>query len=254
MPFHTHLTRRLGLEHPIIQAPMAGGATTVDLVAAVGEAGAIGFFGAAYDTPERIAEITGELRRRSARPFGINLFAPLPTPEEADPAPMLEIVARYHAELGLPPPAPPTPPEDRFPEQLQAALDSGAAALSFTFGKPPAEAVAGARQRGLLLVGTATSEAEALELESLGVDAVVAQGSEAGAHRGTFAGPFEDAMIGTLALASQGNPGMLSLWAGQGVRLARQEPAASLVARLADELQAAVERLAATGPAANRTS
>jgi nitronate monooxygenase len=61
---------------------------------------------------------------------------------------MLGIVARYLAELGLPPPTPPAPPEDRFPEQLQAALGSGASALSFTFGKLPTEAVAAARERG----------------------------------------------------------------------------------------------------------
>jgi nitronate monooxygenase len=78
MPFHTTLTQRLGLDHPIIQAPLAGGGDTPDLVTAVCEAGALGFIGASYLTPPHIREAARAVRARTTRPFGINLFAPLP--------------------------------------------------------------------------------------------------------------------------------------------------------------------------------
>src|SRR5712691_10464530 len=86
MPMQTVLTQRLGLTQPIIQAPLAGGGDTPDLVAAVCEVGALGFIGAAYLTPPQISEATRAVRARTARPFGINLFAPLPAPADAQDA------------------------------------------------------------------------------------------------------------------------------------------------------------------------
>ena len=80
MPIQTPLTRRLGLGHPIIQAPLAGGGDTPALVAAVGNAGAIGFIGASYLTPAQIAAAAEAVRGLTKRPFGINLFAPQPLP------------------------------------------------------------------------------------------------------------------------------------------------------------------------------
>src|SRR5436309_4669032 len=111
MPITTDLTKRLGIAHPIIQAPMAGGGDTPRLVAAVCEAGALGSIGAAYLNPQQIGEAARAVRSLTARPFGINLFAPLPVP---DPPPQarraLERVAPFFAELGLPAPAPPARP------------------------------------------------------------------------------------------------------------------------------------------------
>ena len=83
MSLQTVLTRRLGLQHPIIQAPLAGGGDTPDLVAAVAEAGALGFIGAAYLTPPQIAEAARAVRARTARPFGINLFCAAAGPARA---------------------------------------------------------------------------------------------------------------------------------------------------------------------------
>jgi len=184
MPIETGLMRRLGLAHPIIQAPLAGGGDTPALVAAVCEAGALGFIGAAYLTPQQIAEAAREVRQRTPRPFGVNLFAPLAQATlPPDPGPALRRVMPFFAELGLPPPAAPNPPEDSFAQQLAAALDSGAAVFSFTMGLLPAAALAAARERAMFLMGTATTVDEAVALERAGVDAVILQGSEAGGHR-----------------------------------------------------------------------
>jgi nitronate monooxygenase len=205
MPIETRLTRRLNLEHPIIQAPLAGGGDTPDLVAAVAEAGGLGSIGASGLTPAQIAETAHAVRARTNRPFNINLFAPVPligAPRDMRAA--VAAVARYHRELGLPePPAPAPPSADGFAAQFAAVLESGATIFSFTFGIPPAEVLAAAKRAGMFLIGTATTVEEACALEHAGVDAVVAQGIEAGGHRGTFAGPFETGMIGTLALVPQ---------------------------------------------------
>jgi hypothetical protein len=108
---------------------------TPDLVAAVCEAGALGFIGASYLTPAQIVETASAVRTRTARPFGINLFAPMGAAPEAppDPGPMLRRVAPFFAEVGLPPPEAPAVKADSFEEQLAAALESGASVFSFTF-------------------------------------------------------------------------------------------------------------------------
>jgi nitronate monooxygenase len=200
----TVLTRRLGLRHPVIQAPLAGGGDTPALVAAVCEAGALGFVGASYLTPAQIVETSRAVRAGTTRPFGINLFAPLPAPEgPIDPEPALERLDPFYAELGLPRPQAPALPADSFRELLAAALESGAAVFSFTFGVLPAGALAAIKARGLFVMGTATTVKEAVALETAGVDAIVTQGSEAGGHRGTFADSFEAGLVGTIALVPQ---------------------------------------------------
>jgi len=203
MAIQTELTRALGLTHPIIQAPLAGGGDTPVLVAAVGEAGALGFIGASYLTPAQIAETARAVRGLTRRPFGINLFAPSPAPPPADASGALARVAPYFAELGLPDPTAPAAPADTFPALFEAALASGASAFSFTFGVLPAAAIDAIKGRGMFLMGTATNVEEARALERAGVDAVVAQGSEAGGHRGTFAGEVDAGMVGTIALVPQ---------------------------------------------------
>ena len=204
MAIRTAITQRFALQHPIIQAPLAGGGDTPALVAAVGEAGALGFIGAAYLTPAQIAETARAVRDLTRRPFGISLFAPQPVvASPPDPRPALERVAPFFAELGLPAPAAPPPVSDAFEAQLEAALDSGAAAFSFTFGVLPEAAVTAIKARDTFLLGTATTVEEAVTLERAGVDAVVLQGSEAGGHRGTFSGDFQAAMIGLVALVPQ---------------------------------------------------
>lgn len=200
----TALTERLGIETPIIQAPMAGGGDTAELVAAVSNAGALGSIGAAYLTPEQIVERGRSVRAATSRPFAINLFAPAVVPEISDQAAQRarEAVTEFYTELGATPPAV-LPPAIHFDDQLAAALETGAAVFSFTFGLLPPAAAAGIRKRGMVLMGTATTVAEARTLVEHGADAVVAQGSEAGGHRGTFLGDFTAGLIGGMALVPQ---------------------------------------------------
>ena len=144
------------------------------------------------------------VRARTSGAFGINLFAPLPAPDQAnDLRPAMDRVAPFYAELGLPPPAVPTVQSLPFNEQIGVALESGASVFSFTFGILPPDAIVTIKARGLFLMGTATTVEEAVALQQAGVDAIVAQGSEAGGHRGTFLGDFDRAMVGTLALVPQ---------------------------------------------------
>jgi len=203
LPLQTALARRFGLLTPIIQAPMAGGSDSPELVAAVSAAGGLGFLGCAYFTGEAILAAGQAIRRLTDRPFGLNLFSPWPEPGNPDPAPALAALAPWFEELGLQAPAPPPPQPVLFDEQFAAVLESGAAAFSFTFGLPPGGAITSAQERGMAVLGTATTVEEAILVAQAGCDAVIAQGSEAGGHRGTFAGHIEDSLIGTMALVPQ---------------------------------------------------
>ncbi|MEA2584127.1 MAG: nitronate monooxygenase, partial [Thermomicrobiales bacterium] len=137
LPVGSNFAALLGVEHPIIQAPMAGGATTPELVAAVANAGALGMIGAAYLTPTQIADTIAATRRLTNRPFGVNLFAGGgEDTREVDPAPILAFLTRYHDELGLPPPTLATSTPVPFADQLDAVLAAGVPIFSFTFGIP----------------------------------------------------------------------------------------------------------------------
>jgi nitronate monooxygenase len=159
---------------------------------------------ASYLSPEQIASYAAAVRALTSRPFGINLFAPLPPGDSSkNPETMLARLAPYFAELGLPAPSLPKPSAHSFNAQLAAALESGASSFSFTFGTLAPGAIQAIKIRNMFVIGTATTVEEARQLEKSGVDAIVAQGSEAGGHRGTFAGDFSSGMIGTMALVPQ---------------------------------------------------
>jgi nitronate monooxygenase len=191
----------LGIEHPIIQGPLGGGPSTPELVAAVSNAGGLGSLGAAYMTPDQIGEAIARIRPLTSKPFNINLFAGgWSTNLDFDAGPMLARLAEVHEKLGLPAPVAPTPVPDPFPAQFEAVLDAHVPIFSFTFGIPDRDAMSRLKARGIVILGTATTVEEARRLEQAGVDAIVAQGSEAGAHRGTFADSFESSMVPTLDL------------------------------------------------------
>jgi nitronate monooxygenase len=198
---NSEILRDLGIAHPIIQAPMSGGTTTPELVAAVCNAGALGSFGAAYLTPDQIASDIRRIRALTDKPFNVNLFAGGYTRESpVDAAPMLKILAEAHAALGLPAPVLPTWPPNAFNDQLDAVLETHPAVFSFTFGIPDADAIARVKARGIVIVGTATTSEEGGKLQESGVTAIAAQGAEAGGHRGTFVDAFESSMVPTMEL------------------------------------------------------
>jgi nitronate monooxygenase len=190
------LLQRLGIEHPILLSPMAGAGGTPELAAAVSDAGGLGAWGGAYAKPEEVAATIRQMRTLTRRPFNINLFAGgYASSHTIDPQPMLDLVGEANAALGLPPPVLPPLPRDPFNDQLQAVIEERPPVFSFTFGMPSAAQIAALKARDIVVVGTATTLEEAVRLEQAGVDAIAAQGAEAGAHRGTFAGPFESSMV-----------------------------------------------------------
>jgi len=200
----TGFLQELGIEHPVIQAPMAGGPATPELVAAVSNAGGLGSLGAAYLTPAEVSDAIARTRELTRKPFNVNLFAGgYDAAATADPTRMLNLLAKIHEELGLPPPALPVLSADPFPAQLEAVLEARPAVFSFTFGIPPVGALQRLAERDIATIGTATTAEEARLLEEAGIGAIVAQGAEAGAHRGTFAGPFEASMVPTLRLVEE---------------------------------------------------
>src|SRR5467141_985197 len=137
------LLSRIGIEHPIILAPMGGGPGTPELVAAVSNAGGLGSLGAAYMTPEEITRASARIRALTDRPFAINLFAGgRETDRTVDPAPMLDLLSEIHAHMGLPPPELPKLVPDSFAQQFEAVLEARPAAFSFTFGIPTPSAIA----------------------------------------------------------------------------------------------------------------
>ena len=196
--------RKYGLSIPVVLAPMGGGPSTSELVAAVSNAGGLGSLAAAYSNAERIRQDIATIRKLTTRPFAVNLFSPqaqLPLNKGVNA--VSDFLRPYHERLGLKAPELPQKAIEDFDEQLEAVAQAVPPIVSFTFGLLPAKATERLKAQGTYLIGTATTVDEARQLEKAGVDAVIAQGSEAGAHRGTFAVPAEEALIGTMALVPQ---------------------------------------------------
>jgi len=203
---NNQLTKILQIKYPLIQAPMAGGATTPELVAAVSNNGGLGSLGAAYLNPDQLRTTIQKIRSLTNKPFGVNLFIPappLPPDTAAKVAQMQELIRPYREELGLTPYAESILHEISFEEQLEVILAENVPVFSFTFGIISPECLAKLKANGTLVMGTATTVREAVALEEAGVDAIVGQGGEAGGHRGTFQVPAEKALIGTMALIPQ---------------------------------------------------
>lgn len=200
---HTSLCDLLGIRLPIIQAPMAGGSNTPALVAAASSAGALGSFGFAYTQPEAMQRDVQALRAITRAPINLNFFAnaqPEPIAPESQ-AGAIQAVAGYYQALGLSAPtAARAPYAPDLNAQLAMAEALKPAVLTFHLNDLPAARLARLRALGIKTGGSATCVAEALHLEALGIDFVVAQGAEAGGHRGTFLRDPYDAMTGTLAL------------------------------------------------------
>ena len=196
------LRTALALPTPIVQGPMTGSDTPA-LAAAVSGAGGLGMLGCGARSPAAMAEAAAEVRRRTDRPFGMNLFVQdTPAPDAATVADALARLAPLYAEFGLQPTVPAHWCED-FGAQFEALLAARPAVASFTFGILDATAVERLHRAGCCVIGTATTVAEAVAWAEVGADAVCASGMEAGGHRGSFLGDFAASLVGTLALVPQ---------------------------------------------------
>src|SRR4051794_30617357 len=184
------------LEQPIVQAPLAGGASPPALAAAVSEAGGLGFLAAGYKTPAAVRADVEALRGLTGRPFGVNVFAP---PAAAADRAALERYAgrlrpeadRYGAALGDP-----RHDDDAWEEKLALAAEVRPAGVSFTFGCPARGVLGRVQAAGSAAWVTVTTAEEARTAAAASADALVVQGVEAGGHRGSF----DDAAPGDVGL------------------------------------------------------
>jgi nitronate monooxygenase len=178
----------LELDVPVVAAPMAGGASTPELVAAVSGAGGLGFLAAGYKTAGAMAEQIARTRELTGgRPFGVNLFVPGHPSDPAAVAAYRERLLPEAARWGVELPAAVPPDRDDWDAKL-AALTGGpepVAFVSYAFGLPTRAEVEAVRAAGSAQIATVTSPAEALAATELGVDALTVQGPEAGGHRAT---------------------------------------------------------------------
>ena len=187
---------------PIIQAPMLG-ASGVAMTLAVSQAGGMGSLAAGALAPEDIVEQVAGLKRETDRPFGVNLLiARAAAPDPSTVAEALERLAPWHDRLGIDLPAPPNDYAPDFDAQFAALVAAAPPLASFTFDVLSPDQVAALRAGGTLVVGTATTVAEARAWAAVGADAICAQGGEAGGHRGEFLKPGPESLIGTMALVA----------------------------------------------------
>ncbi|MFL9900289.1 nitronate monooxygenase [Paraburkholderia fungorum] len=198
-----NLLARLGVGLPIIQAPMAG-VSTPALAAAVSNAGALGSLGFGAMNAQSARAAIHETRALSSKPFNVNLFAHAPA--HADPireARWLDYLAPHFARFGAQPPAALREIYTSFVEDdamLAMLLEERPAVVSFHFGLPPAAKIAALREAGIMLLASATNLDEAAQIHAAGLDGVIAQGVEAGGHRGNFDPSVADELLGTMAL------------------------------------------------------
>lgn len=197
------LSKQLGIQFPLIQAPMAGGATTPSLVAAVCNAGGLGSLGAGYLSGDELRENILKIRTLTDKPFAVNLFIP-ETPEASAKQiqQACKIITQSSIELKyetkpLPPPYAPS-----FEEQMKVIVEEKILIFSFTFGVLASHWITKLKKNNTLLIGTVTTVDEARLLEKSGIDILVAQGKEAGGHRGTFLSKADDVPLKLASLLS----------------------------------------------------
>jgi nitronate monooxygenase len=199
------LTELLGTELPLIQAPMAGVQGSA-LAVAASNAGALGSLPCAMLTPQVMREELARITAGTSRPFNVNFFChTLPAPDAAREAAWRAALAPYHAEFGIDP-ATLAAGAGRAPFSAEAAdvlSEFRPPVVSFHFGLPSPELLARVRGWGAKVLSSATTVDEALWLEAHGVDAVIAQGIEAGGHRGMFLTDELTTQLGTFALVPQ---------------------------------------------------
>ena len=197
------LIESLGLSHPIIQAPMAG-VSTPAMAAAVSNAGALGSIAVGAADAEGGRSMIEAVRAQTGRPFNVNLFAHAPARNDPvrEAAWLTALTPMFRAYDAQPPAALREIYRSFIEDDAMLALliDLAPPVVSFHFGLPDPVAIAALKQAGCLLLATATNEVEARAAEQAGIDAIVAQGYEAGGHRGAFDPEALDDQLGTFAL------------------------------------------------------
>jgi nitronate monooxygenase len=201
----TRLLDLLGIELPIIQAPMAG-ATTPAMVIAANQAGALGSMPAAALSVEQLREALSEIRQASTRPINVNFFCHQPPQaDEARDRRWKDLLEPYYRELGADFEAP-TPVSNREPfndAACQVVETFRPEVVSFHFGLPEKSLLDRVKATGAKVLSSATTVEEAVWLEQHGCDAIIAMGSEAGGHRGMFLSDDLNTQIGLFALLPQ---------------------------------------------------
>lgn len=191
-----------GLPIPILQAPMVG-ASSEALALAVSRAGGLGALAAGATAPADIGPAVAAMKAATDAPFAVNLLmAPPAAPDAATVDAALARLAPWYAELGQPLPQAPNAYAPDFQAQLGALTAAAPPLASFTFDILTADQVAALHGGGTLVVGTATTVAEARAWAAVGADGICAQGFEAGGHRGHFLAEPEASLVGTLALVA----------------------------------------------------
>jgi nitronate monooxygenase len=189
------------LRVPVIAAPMAGGPSTPQLVADVANAGGFGFLAGGMLSVEALGEQIARVREATDQPFGVNLFVP-GRESTADLSAYRERIRAQAAQTGVEP-GRPTWDDDNYPAKLELVLAQRIPVVSFTFGLPDVDDVGRLHAAGSYVVVTVTTPGEARQAAQVGADALVVQGSDAGAHRGTLAddgvSPGGGELYGTLA-------------------------------------------------------
>ena len=196
------LLKTLNLTCPIVQAPMAGGATTPELIAAVSNFGGLGSLGAGTTAPTKIQEQIQQIKALTDKPFAVNLMVLSEAESTTFDAPIPEWLQAYYEEQDIELILPENPAQ-LFEAQLQVLLDNPVPVASFTFGIISKEQVAALQAVGTKVVGTANHPEEAKAWADIDADAVCVQGVEAGGHRGGWLPQSEQDLLGLLTLISQ---------------------------------------------------
>jgi nitronate monooxygenase len=186
----------------VLGAPMAGGPSTPALAAAVTNAGGLGFLAAGLLSAEELADDILAARRLTSGPLGVNLFVPQQTVASKEQLDALQAALAPEAELYGVALDEPRPDDDDWDAKVEVVYDLRPEAVSFTFGLPSAEQCRRLSDVGILNLATVTKVQEAVIALSCGVDALVAQGPDAGGHRATFdalAAPPDDSLDDLLA-------------------------------------------------------
>lgn len=201
----TKITDLFGIELPIILAPMAG-PVLADMVIAVSEAGGLGCLPCALLTPSQAKAELELIRQGTSKPFGVNFFChQVPVFDQARELGWRDALAPYYQELKIPVETPiPVSNRSPFDEEFCSLVEEyRPAVISFHFGLPAPELLDRVRATGAKIISSATTVAEAIWLERHGCDAIIAQGVEAGGHRGMFLTDDVSTQMGTMALTPQ---------------------------------------------------